>query len=268
MISLSNSKINLGLEIKDRREDGYHNIESIFLPLPYGDVLECFESAEDDLLSFGIDLDFPKEDNILWKGWKYMKEKFELPSMTWYLYKQVPPGTGIGAGSGNLGAMLNAINNHFKLQLSKDELSAIALKFGSDTGFFIYNSACLVKGRGDIIEEVSNPLHGKYLFLFKPESVSIRTSEAFANAKGNSNNQPFTAVLAGKQAISELSNDFEAYFGHIHPKFNSYKMYLKEHGASYVSLSGSGSCFYAVFEEKPEKVLIPEDLQLLWYGQV
>lgn len=266
MISLSNSKINLGLEIKDRRGDGYHNIESIFLPLPYGDVLEFFESAEDELLSYGLSLDFPREENILWKGWQYIKEKFELPSLTWYLYKQVPPGTGIGAGSGNLGAMLTAVNTYFKLGLSKEELCTIALKFGSDTGFFIYNSPCLVNGRGDEIEEVANPLEGKYIYLFKPESVSIRTSEAFANAKGNSKNQPFAGVLAGHNSISHLSNDFEAYFGHIHPKFNGYKKELLELGATYVSLSGSGSCFYAVFEEKLARLSVAEDLQLLWQG--
>lgn len=266
MISPCSTKINLGLEIRGKRPDGYHNLTSIFFGLPFGDLLELELSEESDLKMYGLPVSFSREENIVWKGWQYMQERFSLSHVIWHLYKHVPPGTGIGAGSANLSEMILMSNKLFNLNLSSREMMRISLKFGSDTAFFIKKGSSLVQGRGDMIKPIPNFLEGKYLVLLKPEAVSVSTAEAFSNAVKSEVEQPFEEVIANKgDGFEQLSNNFEGHFYKIYPQLADYRKVLMDLGARYFSLSGSGSCFYAIFDKEPEEKL-DETLPILWQG--
>ncbi len=264
MVKHCGTKINIGLQVLKKREDGYHAIKSLFYPLPFGDVLELVEAKTDDLTLLGnTSIAVPREENLVWKGWMHLKEIYKLPAVHWFLMKAVPPGTGIGAGSADLVAMLHLSNQHFSLQLSTETLEEIALKFGSDTGFFVRNQPAMVQGRGEQIETVAPFLKGQYLVLLKPKNVQMSTAQAFASITPGTSQMDFNAALNGD--ISAVFNDFQPGFLNKFPQCKSLIQQLKNAGAHYVSLSGSGSCWYGVFEEQPSASSLA-GLPILWQG--
>lgn len=266
MVKQCGSKINIGLQVVSKRSDGYHDLKSIFYPLPFGDIIELQEADNDDLTVLGNALlNIPKEQNLVWKCWAYLKKTYSLPSVHWYLFKTVPPGTGIGAGSADLVGMLHLANSHFMLGLSPRKMEDISLMFGSDTGFFVANEPAMVSGRGDIIESIPPFLAGKYLVLLKPKELNMSTAEAFSMIAPGASSMDFKGAFQGN--ISKLSNDFQPGFEAKYPVCLELKQRLQNAGAYYVSLSGSGSCWYGLFNSKPPAEIV-STLPVLWQGML
>ncbi|TXC81548.1 4-(cytidine 5'-diphospho)-2-C-methyl-D-erythritol kinase [Luteibaculum oceani] len=266
MLSTCYTKINLGLNILGKRSDGYHELQSFFIPLPFGDILELELAEKSDLVLYGISIPGNKEDNLVWKAWCYMQKKFNLPHVIWHLYKNVPAGTGIGAGSGDLAEMCLMCNVFFKLGLSRKDLEEIALKFGSDTGFFVCKQISVVRGRGDIIEPVEDFIRGKYLVLIQPKGLTMSTVEAFASVRDGK----VDSDLSGYKDFSQwksLTNDFQGGFLKKHPQVGELFEELQNMGAIYTSLSGSGSCIYGIYDHPPI-VARETNLNVLWTGKL
>ncbi|MGB0166273.1 MAG: 4-(cytidine 5'-diphospho)-2-C-methyl-D-erythritol kinase [Luteibaculum sp.] len=266
MLALSPCKVNIGLNLLEKRADGFHNLRSIFYPIPFGDLLEIEESKEDKIYTYGRAIDGGVQDNLIWKLWIFLKKEYKLPSLSWHLYKNVPPKTGIGAGSANLAIALKLCNRYFSLGLSTKEQEEIALRFGSDTGFFVHNSPALVEGRGDKIQAIDPFLKGSFMVLCKAPKLYMSTAEAFANASIGKHRYDFTKALSSGD-ISELKNDFELAFLKRFPEAQNVFSDLHASGAFYTSLSGSGSCIYGLFSSDPGSEKL-ESLPILWKGEL
>ncbi len=186
MIVFPKAKINLGLRITGKRNDGYHDIETVFYPVSLCDALEFVASPEatgKDLLTVtGLSLGVKPEENIVMKAVSRLREKYAFPLLKIHLHKAIPHGAGLGGGSSDAACMLKSLNRHFTLSVGEDELKSIALDLGSDCPFFIDGDPAFAQGRGEIIEPVSPVLSGYYLLLLNP-GVGINTGEAYRNCR-------------------------------------------------------------------------------------
>ncbi len=249
MIVFSNCKINIGLYITSRRDDGYHNIETVFYPLPLYDVLELMDAHETALTLKGIPIPGSTQDNIVLKAYHLLKKDFPaLPPVHFYLLKNIPPGAGLGAGSANGAAALTALNKKFALSLSTDQLINYALQLGSDCPFFIINQPCFAAGRGEQMQAVALNLAAYKIIVINP-GIHISTPWAFQQitpgpAKISLQQSIFTPVKEWKNMII---NDFEAPVFKAYPEIASIKNKLYEAGAAFALMSGSGSTVYALF---------------------
>ena len=253
MVVFPNSKINIGLSILNKRKDGYHNLESIFYPIPLFDSLEFIESSEMKFnCSIGINAEKP---NSVMKAYTLLKKDFDLPPISIYLQKRIPMGAGLGGGSSNGAFMLVGLNNNFKLGLTTNELEKYALKIGSDCPFFVENTTKLVSGVGEVMENTSVHLNGKYIVLVNP-NIHISTQKAF---------QDFTLKTIPNASLKEVMknhpisswknlvfNDFEQCIFSQYPEIEKIKVKLYKLGAKYASMTGTGSTIYGIFDEEPE----------------
>jgi len=253
MISFPNAKINLGLNIVSKREDGYHNLETVFYPLMIKDALEIIVSQDgkDSFVESGLNTGTIPDSNLVMKALRLMREHYDIPPLEVHLLKKIPFGAGIGGGSADAAFMLKLLNNKFSLGASDEELALLARQLGADCPFFIYNRPLFASGIGEEFEEVSISLDGYYLVLVKPD-VHVSTKDAFALISPQKPHISLKEII--KQPVEEwkntMVNDFEK---SIFPKFpiiEQIKNELYELGAVYASMSGSGSSVYAVFEEK------------------
>ena len=164
MIVCPNAKINLGLEVVRRREDGYHDIETLFVPVPsLRDVLEVVKADEPEMKVFGLGCDVPAEKNLCFKAFRLMQKYFCIGNVNIFLYKNIPMGAGLGGGSSDAAFTLIALNEVFGLRLADEELAAIAAELGSDCPFFIYNQPMYASGRGEILEPYPLALNGYHI---------------------------------------------------------------------------------------------------------
>ncbi|MGC4235658.1 MAG: 4-(cytidine 5'-diphospho)-2-C-methyl-D-erythritol kinase [Niabella sp.] len=257
MIVFSNCKINIGLYITQKRTDGYHNLETVFLPLPLFDVIELMEADTTTISVLGQPVPGNSEDNIILKAWWLLKKDFPaLPAIHFYLLKNVPVGAGLGAGSANGTYTLAALNNKFHLNLSADQLISYALQLGSDCPFFIKNKPSFASGRGELFEEVSPDLSGYKIVLVNP-GIHISTPLAFSQV------QPKLAPVNLKEAVSWpvkewknlIKNDFEAAVIKLHPEIGTIKQSLYDMGADFALMSGSGSTVYGFFKKETDMIL-------------
>ena len=265
MILCPNAKINLGLEVVRRREDGYHDIETLFVPVPsLCDVLEVVKSDKPSLKTYGAAFDVPAEKNLCFKAFRLMQEQYGIGGVNIFLYKNIPMGAGLGGGSSDAAFTLVAINEVFGLGLSKNRLAQIASQLGSDCPFFIYNTPMFASGRGEILEPYPLDLTGYHIEVVTP-GIHISTPEAY---KGVDEikflSEPSAGSIAGsiaaasvglKERISDgighwrenVVNDFEAYAFAKYPILAQIKQSLYERGAVYAAMTGSGSALYGIF---------------------
>ena len=267
MITFPNAKINLGLRVLRKRSDGFHDIRSLFLPVPLCDALEVIPADDNGPLLevLGHALDVPPEKNLVWKTYGHMRSVFQLPDYHIILYKKIPSGGGLGGGSADVGFLIRMLNQLGQLGLTAAEMEAIALEIGSDCPFFIQNRPSLVSGRGEKLEGRSSWRFKAYtVLLFSDQSVS--TAEAYAGITPYETGPDLRQVL-DRQALwrSQLVNDFGKVVYRQHPGLadNIEKMYRC--GAFYASLTGTGGAQYAFFETPPQ---LPEEVRsrIIWQG--
>jgi len=255
MIVFPNAKINLGLNITKKRPDGYHNLETVFYPIPLEDALEVvpmeFSSKDFELNCSGLQVDSLPEENLVVKAYYLLKNKFSLPPIRIYMHKHIPSGAGMGGGSSDAAFMLKLLNELFKLQLSIPELENFATSLGADCAFFVQNQPVYAEGIGNIFSPISFSLKDYTLVIVKPD-IFVSTKEAFAHI------QPQKPTVSIKEIIhtpiedwkNNLINDFEYSVFRIHPEIKKIKEDLYNAGALYASMSGSGSSVYGIFKKQ------------------
>ena len=256
MVAFPNCKINLGLLIKARRQDGYHELETIFYPAGWKDVLEIVRGEEVRLFCSGLAID--TEDNICLKAYRLLQERFRLPPVHIHLHKTIPMGAGLGGGSADGAFTLQLLNEKFQLGLSRDEMAALALELGSDCPFFIYNKPALAKGRGEELEEITADL-AKYHLLIVYPGIHVSTAEAFAGIELDGDKTSLKEIIAlpVREWKDNLRNGFEETIFRRHPAIGELKEWFYKQGALYASMSGSGSAVYGFFESAPNTKDLP-----------
>ncbi|WP_420575816.1 4-(cytidine 5'-diphospho)-2-C-methyl-D-erythritol kinase [Ekhidna sp.] len=253
MIVFPNAKINLGLNIVSKREDGYHNIESCFYPIPWHDSLEVIEAASFTFCSYGLEIPGDSSSNLCVKAYELLKADFKIPAVEIHLLKNIPMGAGLGGGSADGAFTLKMLNELFELGLTNLQLEAYALQLGSDCPFFIKNQSAIARGRGEQLEPIDLDLSGYYLAIHNP-GIHVSTKDAYT---GVTPHQPKSSVSEIIRKPIEnwketLKNDFEASIFPNHPEIEQLKKEMYEVGAVYASMTGSGSTVFGVFEDRIE----------------
>ena len=182
MIVFPHCKINLGLHVTRKRDDGFHDIETIFYPVGWKDILEITTGINEEftLEISGLSVHGKLESNLIYKAWQLLKEDFSIPPLQVYLHKILPMGAGLGGGSSDAAFMLKLLNNRFKLGLSNEKLREYAAKLGSDCPFFVESKPCLAKGRGEILTPLNIDLSNYRIVVVMPKNISIGTAEAYS----------------------------------------------------------------------------------------
>ncbi len=257
MLLFPNAKINLGLRIIGKRTDGFHAIETVFLPLNLTDVLEFIEEGKNSttMTVTGIVLEGDIEENLVVKAWHIMNEKFKIPPLSIHLHKTIPVGAGLGGGSADAAFMLKGLNEYFESGCSHAELKKYAAELGSDCAFFIDNRPALGSERGEVLELLEIDLHEYDILLIKP-AIHVATREAYSGIIPQLPEKPLKELI--KKPIKEwqetIINDFEESVFKRYPEIKILKNRLINMGALYASMSGSGSAVFGIFE--PE--VLPE----------
>lgn len=270
MILFSPAKINLGLQILERREDGLHNLRSIMCPTGLCDIIEINQLAEGNepvrFSQSGIRFAADQEDNLCIKAWKLFAETYPLPPVAIHLHKQIPIGAGLGGGSSNATTILKGLNLLTSSPLPAKKIAGLAARLGSDCPFFLHESPMMMEGRGELLSQVDIPLAPYYLVILFPK-IHISSAEAY---KAVSPAIPEVHLLQLielplDQWKDHISNDFESSIFQKHPPLEELKRSLYHAGAWYVAMSGSGSAFYGLFDSIPE---LPEKIQdfVIWKG--
>lgn len=252
MLLLPNCKINIGLNIVSKRSDGYHNLETVFFPIPLRDNLEFKEIENEDvpyrLVSGGVPIEGKPEDNLIVKVYLDMKAEFNLPALELSLYKNIPMGAGLGGGSSDAAAMMKGLNEAYNLQLSTEDMEKRLAKFGADCPFFVRNKPAYATGIGDELTNCNVSLKDKFIVLVKPD-VFVSTKEAYAHVTPKLPAIPLAEAI--KLPIEtwkeQIVNDFEQSVFPFHPELPAIKQTLYDMGAVYASMSGSGSTMYGIF---------------------
>lgn len=261
MITFPCAKINLGLNIVSKRPDGYHNLETVFYPIPLTDALEIkymdekFPSESPcDLKITGKDVDCNEEDNLVIKAYQLLAADFQLPRVHAHLVKRIPTQAGLGGGSSDAAYMIRLLDERFRLNIGIPEMERYAAKLGADCAFFITADPSYAEGIGDVLMPVDVPgagLGGYYLAVVKP-SVAVSTRDAYAAIVPKTPSKCCRDIV--RQPIEtwkdELVNDFEAPIFAMHPELAAIKQSLYDAGAVYAAMSGSGSALFGIFREQ------------------
>ena len=252
MIIKANCKINLGLDVLRRRTDGYHDLDTVMIPVEgLYDVVEVEKTDCDSFRSIGLTIDCADSDNICLKALQLMRERYNIGGAAITLDKRVPFGAGLGGGSSDGTAVIVALNEIYDLHLSESQLIDIAAALGSDTAFFVRNTPQLCQGRGEIMTPISLDLSGLWLVIIKPD-VNVSTREAYSGVTPAIPSQPLQERIA--QPISEwqatIKNDFEKSIFSLHPELATIKSDMLAAGAIYAAMSGSGSAMFALFDDE------------------
>lgn len=257
MIVFPICKINIGLYVTGKRNDGFHNLESVFFPVPWNDALEIIESTEDNFTVSGINVDGPPESNLVLKAIQLLRKNYEIPPVQVHLHKSIPTGAGLGGGSSDAASTLVLVNRKFSLEIGRNRLKEFAAELGSDCPFFIDSEPSFVTGRGEFSEPLQLSLKGYYLLIVHP-GIHVSTARAFAGIRPKSAAFDLRTITRTplKDWQSLISNDFEpSVFAH-YPEIEELKHRILNAGALYASMSGSGSAVYGIFREEP-RVDIP-----------
>lgn len=249
MIVFPNCKINLGLHILRRRPDGFHDLETVFYPLPVTDALEVLTGPDLQFHSSGIAVPGNEQDNLCLKAWQLLKKDFpELPAVKIHLHKHIPIGAGLGGGSADAAFMLQLLNNKFQLGIPAEQLIDYAARLGSDCAFFIRNKASYATGRGEVLQPLELDLSG-YSFLLVYPGIHVNTGWAFGRITPREPAEDLRQAIL--RPVSEweghIYNDFEAPVFSAHPVLQEIKEQLYEAGALYATMSGSGSAMVGIF---------------------
>ena len=264
MICFPNAKINLGLQVVSKKPDGYHNIETIFYPIPFCDALEIVlsESNEKTFTQTGILVDGSLDDNLVMKAFRLLEKDFDLPKSAIYLRKQIPFGAGLGGGSADAAFMLKLLNDFADLGLSVEELENYAGQLGADCPFFIRNSPVFAEGVGNIFTPLDFSLRDYYLVLIKPD-IHISTKEAYNEINPKQPAFRLTEIirLPVRDWKNYMVNDFEAGVFTRYPIIREIKQSLYDLGALYSSMSGSGSSVFGIFENNEKMSIFASEIK-------
>ena len=258
MITFPIAKINLGLNVVEKRPDGYHNLETVFYPVHIKDALEVYEMAPDfpspvdcDLKVTNIRIEGNEQKNLVVRAYQLLKQDFPtLPRVHAHLYKGIPTQAGMGGGSSDCGYMITLLNRLFELGLSEQQMIDYAARLGADCAFFIVNRPCYAEGIGEKLQPIGLSLKGWYLAVVRP-AIPVPTKEAFSlitpqRPPQNCRDIVMQPVETWREA---LTNDFEKSVFTLHPEIGAIKDRLYELGATYAAMSGSGSSLYGLFRQ-------------------
>ena len=272
MIVFPNCKINLGLYIKGKRPDGYHDIELLFYPIALNDALEVIHDNEKEMVSneapvinriempgikfssSGLVIPGLVEENICIKAYNLVKKDYSLPPLQMHLHKEIPSGAGLGGGSADGVFCLELLNKKFNLDIPEQKLHEYALTLGSDCPFFLLNKPAIASGRGEVLTPVDLDLSAYDIVLVNP-GIHVSTAEAFSLIKPVESPPDIAEIV--KQSPYEwknhLKNQFEDAVFNLHPILQTVKQKLILNGAFYASMTGSGSTIFGLFhkEQKP-----------------
>lgn len=251
MIVFPPAKINIGLSVLFKRNDGFHEIESVLYPIPLYDVLELLPAATFSFRSSGLPISGSEESNLCIRAYELMKKRFEIGGVYMHLLKNIPMGAGLGGGSADAAYVIKGLNELFQLNLTVNEMRDLAGELGSDCPFFIEAKPAFATGRGECLRLLPLDLKGKYIKVIKPE-VHTSTADAYSLVSKSPLRSIENALARGiDQWKDVLFNAFEIPFFAFHPEMKGIKEELYGEGAFYASLTGSGSAFYGLFEHKP-----------------
>lgn len=260
MITFPSAKINIGLNITNKRLDGFHNIETILYPTLIKDALEVIEASEMSFESSGIAIPGSSSENLCWKAYDLLRKDFSLPPVSIHLHKKIPIGAGLGGGSADAAFFIKLINDKFSLGLSVVQMQNYCRLLGSDCAFFIENSPVFAFEKGSVFEPLDLDLSNYYLALVMPP-VHVSTAEAYQGV------QPKEAAISLKQLIKlpiedwqgKITNNFEEHIFKNHPQIKKVKETLLEAGALFSLMSGSGASVYGIFKEPVDLSFLEKD---------
>jgi len=275
MILYPPAKINMGLSIIEKRPDGFHNIETVFYPIPLCDrlIVETIDKNSNQKLEFTCDgLEIPVNEpcnNLCCKAYHLLDADDQLPPTKIHLRKAIPAGAGLGGGSSDAAYTLLALNELYQLRLSFEDLTSYASQIGSDCSFFLLGKPAFGSGKGDILTPVNLSLAGYHLLLVKPP-VFVSTAEAYSSAtpKKALNHLPEALQAPISEWRYTVFNDFEAPVFSKFPETGRIKERLYREGAVYAAMSGSGSCIYGIFEQERTDLLKSFPDCFVWTGKM
>ena len=263
MITFPIAKINLGLNVVEKRQDGYHNLQTVFYPVPIKDALEVqtmdegFPSDVDcDLKVTNLAIEGDEQKNLVVRAYKLLKEDFPtLPRIHTHLWKGIPTQAGMGGGSSDCAYMIRLLNELFGLRMSDEQMIGYAARLGADCAFFIKSTPCYAEGIGERMQPIALDLKGWYIGVVRPD-IPVPTREAFSRI------HPHYPEKCCKEVVMEpvemwrgvLTNDFEESVFSLHPEIGAVKEELYKRGATYAAMSGSGSALFGLFREKPDRL--------------
>lgn len=266
MLSFPNAKINLGLNITEKRSDGYHNLETIFYPIRIKDAVEIVDAAKTSCKIYGIDIPGDANDNLCFKAYQLIRNDFEIPSQQINLLKNIPVGAGLGGGSADCAFVIKLINDKFNLGLSVNQMEDYARRLGADCAFFIENKPVYAFNKGDEFEKCEVDLSGWFIVLVKPP-IHVSTADAYALVKPQKPLQSLKEIihLSPTTWKDKVINDFEQSVFVKYPQIHQIKTSLYDAGATFALMSGSGSSVFAIFNE-PVKLPELENNNLVYYN--
>ena len=261
MITFPIAKINLGLNVVEKRLDGYHNLQTVFYPVPIMDALEIAPMSEGfpsdvdcDLKVTNIHIEGDEQRNLVVRAYQLLKKDFpSLPRIHTHLWKGIPTQAGMGGGSSDCAYMIRLLNETFDLQLTDEQMQQYAAQLGADCAFFIESVPCYAEGIGEQLEPISLDLSGWYIGVVRPD-IPVPTKEAFSRI------HPHYPALNCREVVMQpvetwrdnLINDFEDSVFALHPEIGAVKEQLYKMGATYAAMSGSGSALFGLFKEEPD----------------
>lgn len=248
-----NCKINIGLRVVRKREDGYHDLETIFYPV-YGlhDELQVDQSKDFSFIQEGLTVDCSPNDNLIYKTYVRMRESYpQIGNVKITFKKNIPFGAGLGGGSSDAAHMAIALNEIFALGLTREQLAQEVSPLGADCPFFVYNSPCYAEGIGDKLIPINLDLTGLRLLMIKPE-CGVSTKEAYGGIIPKGSSELYSVIQDRAQLFLVASNDFEDTVFAVHPELADIKQRLLDAGAVYAAMSGSGSTIFGLFQSDAE----------------
>ena len=263
MISFTIAKINLGLNVVEKRPDGYHNLQTLFYPVPIKDALEvqvmdeAFPSDYDcDLKVTNITIEGDEQRNLVVRAYQVLKQDFPtLPRIHTHLWKGIPTQAGMGGGSSDCAYMMLLLNQQFQLGLTDEQLIEYAAKLGADCAFFILSRPCYAEGIGEKLQPIDLSLSGYYIAVVRPD-IPVPTKEAFSRIRPHypAQNCRETVMQPVETWRDTLINDFEESVFALHPEIGDIKQRLYDIGATYAAMSGSGSALFGLFKKQPDSL--------------
>ncbi|GAA4907962.1 4-(cytidine 5'-diphospho)-2-C-methyl-D-erythritol kinase [Mucilaginibacter defluvii] len=269
MINFPNAKINIGLNITERRPDGYHNLETVFYPIWIKDALEIIEAGELTFEASGIGIPGRVEDNLCVKGYHLIKKDYDLPPVSIHLHKNIPIGAGLGGGSADAAFFIKLLDEQFGLNLTIEQMEGYARQLGADCAFFIQNKPVYAHEKGDVFKPVQLDLSDYKIVLVMPPA-HVSTGEAYRGVRPKRSKASLQELvqLPVAEWRRHIKNDFEESIFKNHPVIRGVKASLYEAGALYASMSGSGASVFGIFEETPDLGMLEKDNQVYHLTQL
>ena len=251
MLAFANAKINIGLNITEKRADGYHNLDTVFYPVRLHDVIEITDAEELSCVVRGISFAGDEMDNICVKAFRLLQKDHDIPEQQITLLKHIPVGAGLGGGSSDAAFLIKLLNERFSLDLSMPEMEGYARQLGADCAFFVRNKPVFAFGKGDQFEDVQLDLSAYFIVLVMPP-IHVSTAVAYAGVKPMKRNTHLleNISLPVSSWKDSVTNDFELSVFEEFPEIGHIKNKLYGHGAIYAAMSGSGACVFAIFEHQ------------------